>query len=131
MKRLLQTLAFCIATTSSQADENFELQNRSSFSIEDSERNPFLPIGWAKPQGGQKSAPVVTAALNPEDFLLSSILLGREPMAVINGKVYTEGDVAPVEVGSRQVTVEVRAIHDGEVVLGYLDRNITVPLKRR
>jgi hypothetical protein len=113
------------------AGDQFEVKNRSTFVFEEQARNPFLPIGWVKPKHALIEQAVAGAVLKPEDFLLSSILLGRVPLAVINGKAYTEGDVAPIAVGEKKVLVKVEEITDGEVVLSYLDRDIRIPLKRR
>lgn len=132
MKQLFSMILLGVVTLmGASASEGFELQNRSTLSIEDDQRNPFLPIGWSKPKAEQKAIPVLTTMLSPEDFMLSSIMLGKQPLAIINGKAYSEGDRAPIAVGNQEVVIEVRAIHDGEVVLGYLDKSITVPLKRR
>lgn len=94
--------AFAAAPIAARAEDaevktaGYKLKNRSVFSLPETSRAPFWPIGWEKPRPGQitqqqqEAAPV--AKLDPEQFSVTSILVGRPSMAVINGKAYSEGE---------------------------------------
>jgi hypothetical protein len=74
----------------------YKLKNRSVFSSPETARAPFWPIGWAKPVAGQVTQQVEqtapTAALDPEQFSVTSILVGSPSIAIINGKPYGQGE---------------------------------------
>ncbi len=105
----------------------YELKKRSSFTLAEAERPPLWPIGWVKKQAAPAQAVAVVVApqivLDPKSFLLTSILLGSPPLAVINGRSYTEGEylkargTAPrvqlVRIGDG--TAQVRAV-DGQIL---------------
>jgi len=109
-----------------------ELKYKSSFALEESARSPFWPIGWkpAPIQNGtaDRSGPDVQAAA----FAVTSITVdssGR--FAIINGKVMTEGQVFGLQLGTQTYQITVKAIQDGQVILGRRDQEIAVPLRRR
>lgn len=112
-----------------------ELKHRSSFELGESGRNPFWPIGW-------KPAAKANAAANPNDhsgpdispeaFVVSSITVDASGRyAIINGKVMSEGQVFGLQLGNQTFQMTVKAIEDGQVVLGRRDEEIAVPLHRR
>jgi hypothetical protein len=73
----------------------FKLKNRAAFTMPENARAPFWPIGWEKPVAGavitqQEDTPKVT--LDPEQFAVTSIILGAPAIAVINGKAYSQGE---------------------------------------
>jgi hypothetical protein len=90
------------------------------------ERNPFWPIGWKKPNAGG-SGPALTAA----SFNLTSITTGTGPrFAILNGKILAQGQQFGLQVGHDIYQVTVQSIQDGEVVLNYPGGNVVVPLHR-
>ena len=93
-----------------------------------STRNPFWPVGWS-PQEKVAAAPV-RIQVGPESFRLSTIMLGDPPLAVINGRDVTVGDIIPVAVAGRVVSVRVSAIRDGFVVLDHDGKTVLVQLSR-
>lgn len=113
-----------------QSVDALELEKRSSYRSP-SERIPFWPIGWA-PAGEVALTPVIqteeidTSFFTPDKFSLTSISIGRLPLALINGRTYSEGDPIPVGAGH---SGEVVAVRDGEAVLRFRDKTISVPLK--
>ncbi len=111
------------------AQTGFKLKNRSSFSSNRVTRDPFWPIGWTK----QSGAPAESAApVKAEDFVVSTIMIDQgTPLAVINGKVYGEGETMSLIAGGAKVSVVVAAIEDGRVVLRHQGATITAPLRRK
>ncbi len=108
----------------------FKLKNRSSFSSNRVTRDPFWPIGWSKK--GPTEQAVANAPVKAENFVVSTIMIDQgAPLAVINGKVYGEGETMSVEAGGVKISVLVAAIEDGRVVLRYQAETITVPLRRK
>lgn len=113
----------------------YELKQRSSFHTEDDARIPFWPIGFQRPKfkGDGSSAAVVKVSkikLEPENFSVTSILLGNPALATINGRSFEEGEMLPVIYDTERLRVVVRAIRDGGVTLEYEDQQIVVPMKR-
>ena len=110
-----------------------ELKNKSSFTMEDSSRNPFWPIGW-KPAAKQTSSSTETAGptILPTAFRVTSITLGGGTrFAIINGKAMTEGQVFGLQIGTQTYQITVKSIEDGRVILLRRDEEIEVPLFRR
>jgi hypothetical protein len=105
-------------------------KNKSTFTMEVNERNPFWPIGW-KPAA--KAGPEVAGpAVPPSAFLVSSITLGEtERFAIINGKVMKEGQQFGLQMGNQTYQITLKAIEDGQVVLLRRDEEIIVPLRRK
>jgi hypothetical protein len=105
-------------------------KNKSAFTMEVNERNPFWPIGW-KPVA--KAGPEMAGpAVPPSAFLVSSITLGEnERFAIINGKVMKEGQQFGLHMGNQTYQIAVKTIEDGQVVLLRRDEEIVVPLRRK
>ena len=111
-----------------------EVKNKSSFVLEETSRNPFWPIGWkpAPKIAGASTGEAASAAISANAFLVSSITVdstGR--YAIINGKVMNEGQVFGLQMGAQTYQITVKAIQDGQVILGRRDQEIAVPLRRR
>ncbi|MGI8432841.1 MAG: hypothetical protein ACR2MW_11205 [Chthoniobacterales bacterium] len=144
MKRLLFALCLTTAGVSAvSAAENspeeaatvpppaITLKHLSSFTG-DTTRNPFWPIGWAKPNPKDPTSVQVTPLLSPSAFALTSITTGGgERFAILNGKVVQEGGQFSLAVGSQSLQVTVQAIDDGQVILAYPGGQLVVPLRRR
>ena len=150
MKKLACILLFTLATlrladaaeatstagsTTPEAAPVLELKTKSSFTMDETSRNPFWPIGWkpapkqATTTNGDNAGPQVS----PDLFLVSSITVdtgGR--FAIINGKAMTEGQVFGLQLGTQTFQMTVKAIQDGQVILVRgRDQEIAVPLRRR
>ena len=111
----------------------YELKNRSAFKAADTARPPFWPVGWQKQarDTGPVAAPVPQGAEpKVEMFTLTSISLGNPSLAVINGRIYGEGDIIKLPKGSAPLRIIVNRIADGTVVLQYLQKTLTIPLRR-
>ncbi len=116
----------------------YHLSNRSAFSLPDSARPPFWPIGWVHKGKGQQQV-ASNATLDPQMFSVTSILLGNPSLAVINERSYGEGeflrsakkggDAARVSVPAN-LRIRVKRITDGSVVLEAGDQTVTVQLHR-
>lgn len=144
MMKTLAFLAICIVAsgmTHAQEDSTsakpalpaksvgrYELKQRSSFTVQDGTRSPFLPVGWVKPAPGQTNVVVQSGPRITEgQFRVTSILVGSPSLAVINGRSYSEGE--PIRMG-RGATLKpkVYRISDGKVVIQVDSEFITVPL---
>jgi hypothetical protein len=122
--------------TSAAAPAALELKNKSSFTIAESGRNPFWPIGWKPAAKVANNAPTSEAsgpAIDAGAFLVSSIVMDpRARFAIINGKAMSEGQVFGLQLGSATYQMTVKAIEDGRVILVRgRDQEIVVPLRRR
>lgn len=136
-------LRFAAAAESGETAENanaaappeppaVELKNKSSFTMDESGRNPFWPVGWRPANKAAQTTEQVTSDISPAQFVVSSITVdtgGR--FAIINGKVMGEGQVFGLQMGNQTYQLTVKAIQDGQVVLGRRDQEIIVPLRRR
>ena len=110
----------------------FNLQNRSDFKGQEVKRDPFWPIGWVRPSTeGHSASPSDAVDFKPENFKLTSVLLGDPPLVVINGKEFTEGQVAKVAIGSQKVDITVLNIMDGAVRLQHRGQTIVIEMKRK
>ena len=93
----------------------FKLKHRSSFTDAPA-RNPFWPIGWVK--GDTTQAEVQDAVpITADKFEVTSISTGSNPLAVINGKTYAEGETIIALYDDQKIKIQVVAINDGDVVL--------------
>jgi hypothetical protein len=123
--------------------ETYQLKNRSQFTCVEKGRVPFWPIGWVKKEKNAMAsdAPVVPAALiEPANFKVTSIMLGSNALAVINGRAYGEGEVLRQPRGAAKdptaptlppgVHIRVQQILDGRVVLQCEQQTITAMLQR-
>ena len=131
--------AAAAADDAAPAPTTLELKHKSAFSIPETGRNPFWPIGWKPaPKVATTSATGTAAepagpALDPGAFLVSSIVLDpRARFAIINGKAMSEGQVFGLQLGSATYQMTVKSIEDGQVILVRgRDQEIVVPLRRR
>ncbi len=133
MKTILLISALAGLLTQPLMAGTYQLKNRSHFAIQDDAHNPFWPIGWVKPAPGVANAPKAAPLfLKPESFSVSSISISAgAKCAVVNGKVYGEGEGIPASIDNRKVLVRLVAIKDGGVVIGFGGQGIIVPLKRK
>jgi hypothetical protein len=133
------------AEEQSSKTPGYQLKNRSAFSAPDDTRAPFWPIGWTKRVA--QAAPVATAApvvaktlIDPNNYKITSILLGSPSLAVINGRAYEEGEYlktprskeALPPQGSQPAPprIRVQQIGDNAVVLQCADQQVTVNFNR-
>src|SRR5690349_5685037 len=68
---------------------DYQVKVPSTFALSEDARRPFWPIGWVKPNAAPDqphAAPVARTVLAPEDFAVTSVLLGNPSLAVINGR---------------------------------------------
>ncbi len=138
MKKTALFLPLLIASSGwlpAQSAEDLQLERRSESDISPAQRNPFWPVGWAKkevnaaaPSGAVENV-IDTSFLVPSRFAVSSISIGKFPLAVINGKTYGEGDLIAVNNGANRVNVQVVSIRDGKVKLRYADKTIETSIK--
>jgi hypothetical protein len=107
-------------------------KNKSTFTLDVTERNPFWPIGW-KPVAKASVDTTAGPSIPPSTFLVSSITLGGdgERFAIINGKVMQEGQQFGLQLGNQTYQITVKSIQDGQVVLSRRDEEIVVPLRRK
>lgn len=111
----------------------FELQHKSSFTMEDSSRNPFWPIGWKPPvKLSTNTSDTGVADILPSAFVVSSITVDSAgSFAIVNGRIMTVGQVFGLQKGTQTYQITVKAIEDGQVILLRRDQEIAVPLHRR
>lgn len=135
MKTLISSVCLLVLTTTLPVRAgDYQIKNKSHFSFSDSAHNPFWPIGWSKPVRGPQVAdstlPAVT--IKSTDFAVSSIsLMQGAHCAVINGRVYGEGERVPVLINNQKALVQIVSIQDGLVVVSHGGQAISVPLKRK
>ncbi len=103
--------------------KEYKLTRRSAFTGLEGVRNPFWPIGWvptaAIPSAPQEALPEVSA----DSFVVTSISLDGQPLAVINGRTYGVGDRIPVNATGTEA-VAVSKIVDGAVFFTFHGREI-------
>lgn len=134
MNKLLTitTLAAALAAVFPADAADYQLKNRSQFTPADATQNPFWPIGWVKPAPGQAKRTAPMIAVRPEDFYVSSIsIMDGVRFAVVNGKVYGEGEKVPAIVNNQRIAVQIVAIQDGGVTLHYDGQALNITLKRK
>lgn len=110
-----------------------DVKNKSSFTIDESGRNPFWPIGW-KPAAktSRNTSEHVGPEILPTSFLVSSIVMDPgAKFAIVNGKTMQEGQVFGLQLGSQTYQIKVKTIQDGQVILLRRDQEIAVPLRRK
>ena len=109
-----------------------ELKNKSSFTMEESGRNPFWPIGWRPASKVAATSEHSGPEISPNSFVVSSIVMdSKAKFAIVNGKVMSEGQVFGLQLGNQTYQITVKAIQDGQVILLRRDQEIPVPLRRR
>ena len=122
---------------SAQTAAELKIKERSTFKGAPTMRDPFWPIGWQKraPEGSSILAPKTGSALvaspemflKPELFIVSSISTGAVPIAIINGKMYGEGELIPFNAGGpKPVSAQVYKISDGTVTLRYQAKTVVI-----
>jgi hypothetical protein len=114
-------------TDGSSEQETREVQGPAQSAFDENlqgSRNPFWPIGWKPTQKEE----VKKETIKFERKLLkpSSILLGENPLAIINRKSYAVGELVPVDLGTRQLLFEITDIRDGGVTFKYGSRTFDV-----
>lgn len=108
-----------------------ELQAKSAFDVASEAHNPFWPIGWSPVAPANVTAPLAAVpVIRPQDFAVTSILIGRTNLAVINSREVVEGDSVPLPGATGRVPgVRVIRIQDGVVTLQFGEQDpITVKL---
>jgi hypothetical protein len=117
----------------SQESGGFKLKHRSSFTLQDAERNPFWPVGWVKTVATATSTNenVQAAELRPEDFEVTAVLLGTPALAVVNGREYAEGDFITLRGSGQKTKVQIAQVMDGQVVLRYMGKDYPIILHRK
>jgi hypothetical protein len=130
---LLLIITAC-ALSVAHAAGGLDIKSKSSFTMGQSGRDPFWPIGW-KPAGK-----VDTSAANEHAgaevpvtaFVVSSITLDKGThFAIINGKPMQEGQQFGLQMGTQTYQLTVKAILDGHVILARRDQEIVIPLRRK
>ncbi len=116
------------------AAPGLEFKNKSVFTIENSSRNPFWPIGW-KPSprlSDPNSAEHASSDISASAFVVTSITFGQtNRFAIVNGKIMQEGQQFGLQIGSQTYQITLKAIQDGRVVFARRDQEIAVPLRRK
>ena len=120
----------------------YHLKKRSTFNAPEQTRTPFWPIGWSPSAapGTQPEMPRAGFVLNPDNFVVTSILIGTHSLTVINGRSYGEGEnlrnprsksaAAGAVLIPNGVKIRVQRISDGEVTLQTGTQTVNVPLRR-
>jgi hypothetical protein len=116
-----------VDTTSTQAPV-YTPKNKSVFTGAMNAHNPFWPIGWVKT--AEETSDTANVTPKADDFMVTTILLNDPPMAVINGKDMSEGEVATLPVQGQDVTVQLLSVQDGQVIIRWQNQHITVPIHR-
>jgi hypothetical protein len=78
----------------------------------------------ARAVAGLPSPPIVTGDM----LQVSSIALGRTPMAMVNGTLVSEGATMQLETPQGTAVLRVKSIKDGEVEFRYGSETISVGL---
>jgi hypothetical protein len=115
-----------------------QLKRTSHFQLPDGARNPFWPIGW-KPAieviepAKTTDEPVVPRrvipTLTPEMFTVSSVSLNPLRIAVINGRVYAEGDAIRIGGGGSEIRAVVTKVDDGQVTIANDSSRVVIQLR--
>ena len=123
-------LLSCTGIALADETSTIELKRKSSFNVEETERNPFWPIGFkpAPKMAKTGAGPAIPAS----SFIVSSITLDpKAHYAIINGRTMGEGQQFGLQLGSQVYQITVKAINDGHIVLLRNDQEIIVPLRRK
>jgi hypothetical protein len=136
MRSFVLLLVLLIAARVEGADPpKLEVKNKSSFTLTNSSRSPFWPIGF-KPKAkiSQSETDHAGPDIPPSAFAVTSITLGAGSgghFAIINGKIMQEGQQFGLQIGSQTYQITVKSIGDGQVVLSRRDTEIVIPLRRK
>ncbi len=134
MKSLLLTL-LCLTSLwrpawAAEGAAPVALKQQSTFAMP-SERSPFWPIGWKKPDPKKTDSASAGPALTPASFALTSVTTGGGGrFAILNGKIMQEGQKFGLQIDTHVYEVTVQAIQDGQVMLSSEGGEIVVPLRR-
>lgn len=132
------TAAPAAPATEPVATAGYKLKNRSAYTLPAETRSPFWPLGWRKVAGVQNQE-TVYVKLDPNQFVVSAILLGPPSLAVINGKHYEEGEylrmprpqtAEAAAALAKMPRIRVARIVDGSVMLDSGGQQVMVPLRR-
>jgi hypothetical protein len=131
---LLLMISAC-ALSVAHAAGGLEIKSKSAFTVGQSGRDPFWPIGW-KPAGKVDTSSAANEHAGAEvpvtAFVVSSITVDKGAhFAIINGKPMQEGQQFGLQMGTQTYQLTVKAILDGRVVLARRDQEIIVPLRRK
>ena len=86
-------------------------------------------VAWSAAGLPAALAPAVAQPVVTTDMLhVSSIALGRVPVAVINGRIIGEGASVTLETPEGNATLRVQKIRDGAVEFRYLGQTISINL---
>ena len=135
MSRLFTLTLFVLAASCSYGADAppLEIKNKSSFTMESSSRSPFWPIGWkptaklAEAGGENAGGPEIPVTA----FAVTSITMGGNRFAIVNGKIMQEGQQFGLQLGNQTYQITLKSIQDGKVVLARRDQEIVVPLRRK
>ena len=130
---LFATGGFC-GIASAQTTADLKIKQPSIFKVPAGTRSPFWKLGFKDPsfqkvavKAGSPAVPAIESLLKPEFFVVTSISTGSMPVAVINGRIYAEGELIPLSPpGLKPVAAQVFAIRDGHVILRYQDKTMTI-----
>ena len=86
-------------------------------------------VAWSAAGLPAALAPAVAQPVVTGDMLhVSSIALGRAPVAVVNGRIVSEGESVQLQLPEGNPVLVVARIRDGAVDFRYLDQIISVNL---
>jgi hypothetical protein len=131
---LTVSLLILVSVTWARAEQEapaIVLKNKSAFTMDGSNRDPFWPIGW-KPVAKANTSDQTGPEIQPSAFVVSSITLDKGGrFAIINGRAMQAGQQFGLQLGTQTYQLTVKAIEDGRVILSRRDEEIIVPLRRK
>ncbi len=137
MKTLLPFLALTILAFPVLAAPDAPVappKTKSTFTVEETARNPFWPIGWKpSPKGGGPVAESTGPEIPASAFIVSSITVDQGTRwAILNGKPMQQGQTFGLQMGGQTYQITLKRIEDGQVILSRHDAELApVPLRRR
>jgi len=106
----------------------YDLESKSHFSQKNFERNPFIPLNHS---AGVQDNKQKKFSIKKSDFKISSIMGGNPPIAVINGKIYSQGEVYRYDTGGITIPFTVVKITSTSVTFAFKEKRFTVKIKRQ
>ena len=103
--------------------KEYKITRRSDFTGVEGVRNPFWPIGWVPTASVQSVPQEALPEVSADSFVVTSISLDGQPLAVVNGRTYGVGDRIPVNASGTEA-VAVSRIVDGAVYFTFHGREI-------
>jgi len=86
-------------------------------------------VAWSATGLPQSAAPEIAQPLVTEEMLhVSSIALGRSPIALVNGAIVSEGATIQLSLPEGNVSLRVQKIRDGAVDFRYAGKTVSVNL---